>query len=109
VVISDLFGASGRRFLGALVAGERSPAALAALGDKRLRATRQQLEDALTGRFRDIHAFEISTHLRIIDAINEEITRLDDKIGEQLGPGPPDRAGLHGLRAGRRPRPRLRR
>ena len=40
VVISDLFGASGRRFLDALVAGERSPAALAALGDKRLRATR---------------------------------------------------------------------
>jgi transposase len=32
VVISDLFGVSGRRFLDALVAGERSPAALAALG-----------------------------------------------------------------------------
>ncbi len=57
VVISDLFGASGRRFLDALVAGERSPAALAALGDPRLKATRQQLQAALTGRFRDIHAF----------------------------------------------------
>jgi transposase len=84
VVISDLFGASGRRFLDALVAGERSPKALAALGDPRLRATRQQLEDALTGRFRDIHAFEISTHLRIIDAINDEIVRLDEKIEQQL-------------------------
>jgi len=28
VVISDLFGASGRRILGALVAGQRSPKAL---------------------------------------------------------------------------------
>ncbi len=84
VVISDLFGASGRRFLDALVAGERRPAALAALGDPRLKATRQQLEDALTGRFRDIHAFEISTRLRIIDAINDEIARLDEKIEEQL-------------------------
>ena len=84
VVISDLFGASGRRFLDALVAGERSPAALAALGDPRLKATRQELEDALTGRFRDIHAFEISTHLRLIDAINDEIARLDEKIEEQL-------------------------
>jgi len=84
VVISDLFGASGRRFLDALVAGERSPAALAALGDPRLRATRQELEDALTGKFRDIHAFEIKTHLRILDVINEEITRLDQKIEEQL-------------------------
>ena len=84
VVISDLFGASGRRFLDALVAGERSPAALAALGDRRLRATRQQLAGALTGRFRDIHAFEIATHLRLIDAINDEIARLDARIGQQL-------------------------
>lgn len=34
-VISDLMGASGRRFLQALAGGERSPAALAALGDSR--------------------------------------------------------------------------
>jgi len=88
VVISDLFGASGRRFLEALVAGERSPAALAALGDPRLRATRKELEDALTGRFRDIHAFEIATHLRLIDAINDEITRLDDRIAGQLAAVP---------------------
>ena len=88
VVISDLFGASGRRFLDALVAGERSPKALAALGDPRLKATRRQLEDALTGRFRDIHAFEIQTHLRLIDAINAEITRLDEAIGQQLAKVP---------------------
>ena len=88
VVISDLFGASGRRFLDALVAGERTPAALAALGDKRLKATRQELEEALTGRFRDIHAFEIAVHLRLIDAINAEITLLDEQIGQQLAPVP---------------------
>ncbi len=56
VVISDLFGVSGRRFLDALVAGERSPAALAALGDRRLRASTAELEAALTGRFREVHA-----------------------------------------------------
>ena len=37
------------------------------------KATRPELEEALTGRFRDIHAFEISMHLRLIDAINAEI------------------------------------
>jgi transposase len=84
VVISDLFGASGRRFLDALVAGERSPAALAALGDKRLKATRAELAEALTGRFRDIHAFEISVHLRLIDAVCAEITALDEQIGQHL-------------------------
>ena len=84
VVISDLFGTSGRRFLDALVAGERSPAALAALGDRRLRATPAELAAALTGRFREVHAFEISLHLRLIDTINDEIARLDARIEEQL-------------------------
>ena len=83
-VISDLFGTSGRRFLDALVAGERSPAALAALGDRRLRATPAELAAALTGRFREVHAFEISLHLRLIDTINDEIARLDARIEEQL-------------------------
>jgi transposase len=102
VVISDLFGASGRRFLDALAAGGRSPAALAALGDPRLKATRKELEDALTGRFRDIHAFEISTHLRLIDAINEEIARLDEKIGQQLAliPGTAPACAACGLAGG---------
>ena len=108
VVISDLFGASGRRFLDALVAGERSPEALAALGDTRLKATRRELEDALTGRFRDIHAFEIKTHLRLIDAINDEIARAGREDRAAAGAGPRDRAGLRRLRAGRRrPCPRL--
>ena len=88
MVISDLFGASGRRFLDALVAGERSPAALAALGDQRLRATRAELAGALTGRFRDIHATEIAVHLRLIDAICAEITLLDEQIEQQLAAVP---------------------
>ena len=83
-VISDLFGASGRAFLAALIAGERRPAELAKLGDPRLKASRKQLEEALTGRFRDIHATEISVHLRMIDAITAEIALLDDQIAKQL-------------------------
>ena len=87
-MISDLFGVSGRRFLDALIAGERSPAALAALGDYRLKASKATLEEALTGQFRDIHATEIAMHLRLIDAINAEITVLDAEI-EQLIPQVP--------------------
>ena len=84
VVISDLFGTSGRRFLDALVAGERSPKALAALGDYRLKASTAELEAALTGRFRDIHATEIAVHLRLIDAINAEIALLDEQVEQHL-------------------------
>ena len=83
-VISDLMGASGRRFLQALVNGERSPAALAALGDPRLHASQAELKEALTGRFRDIHAFEIGMLLELTDELTARITRLDGQIAAQL-------------------------
>ena len=78
--ISDLMGASGRRILDALVDGERNPKTLAALGDCRLKATPAQLETALTGRFRDIHAFEIGMLLELTDDLTAKITRLDQQI-----------------------------
>src|SRR6266581_661293 len=83
-VISDLMGASGRRFLQALVDGERSPAALAALGDPRLRASATDLKAALTGRFRDIHAFEIGMLLELTDELTGKIIRLDEQITAHL-------------------------
>src|SRR5262249_35331233 len=45
--VTDLLGVSARRMLQALADGETDPAALAALADKRLRATSAQLCDAL--------------------------------------------------------------
>jgi transposase len=46
-LVTDLLGASARRMLYALAKGETDPAALAALADRRLRATPEQLQDAL--------------------------------------------------------------
>lgn len=46
-LVSDLLGVSARRMLQALADGETDPAALAAMADKRLRATPAQLCDAL--------------------------------------------------------------
>ncbi len=46
-LVSDLLAASARRMLKALADGETNPAALAALADERLRATPEQLCDAL--------------------------------------------------------------
>ena len=46
-VVTDLLGASGRRILTALAAGQSDPEELAALGDARLKCTRQQMQDAL--------------------------------------------------------------
>lgn len=46
-LVSDLLGLSARRMLKAMAEGETDPAALAALADHRLRATPEQLRDAL--------------------------------------------------------------
>src|SRR5947208_10671307 len=46
-LVSDLLGASARRMLKALADGETIPATLAALADGKLRATQEQLRDAL--------------------------------------------------------------
>jgi transposase len=48
-LVSDLLGSSARRMLKALSEGEDDPAALAAMADRRLRATPEQLQDALSG------------------------------------------------------------
>jgi transposase len=47
-LVSDLLGASARRMLRALADGETNPTALAALAHQSLRATQQQLCDALS-------------------------------------------------------------
>ncbi|WP_326574274.1 transposase [Streptomyces sp. NBC_00481] len=55
-VVSDLFGVSGRAMLNALVAGERTPRALADLAKGSLARKKAALIEALTGQFEDHHA-----------------------------------------------------
>jgi len=49
VVASDIFGVSGRAMMAALIAGERSPKALAQLARTRMRGKISALEEAFTG------------------------------------------------------------
>src|SRR6266511_1869556 len=56
-VATDIFGASGRAMLEALVAGQRDPRVLAELAKGRLRVKHAALVEALTGQFSDHHAW----------------------------------------------------
>src|ERR1700739_574980 len=51
VVVSDIFGVSGRDMLAALVAGERNPRALAQLARRTMRRKITVLEEAFAGYF----------------------------------------------------------
>jgi transposase len=73
--VSDLLGVSARRMLKALAEGETDPAALAALADHRLRATPEQLRDAL-GACRQMNA----VHRRLIHLALQELQMIEEHI-----------------------------
>jgi len=75
--VSDLLGLSARRMLKALAGGETNPAALAALADERLRATPEQLCDAL-GACTELNA----VYRRLLKMALEELRLIDEQIGE---------------------------
>jgi transposase len=77
-LVSDLLGASARRMLKALAAGETNPAALASLADKNLRATPAQLCDAL-GACTELNP----VYRRLLTMFMEELQLIDQQT-EQL-------------------------
>ena len=89
-VVSDLFGASGRAMLAALVAGERDPKVLAELAKGQLKVKKAQLAEALCGRFRDVHAVEVGMLLDLIENLEAKTAQLTEKITAHL-------AGLPGV------------
>ena len=85
-VLNDVVGASGRRMLDALIAGETDPAALAALASPRVKASRTELCEALRGRVTPHHRFLLREHLAMIDHLRERIAVFDAQIGAALEP-----------------------
>lgn len=85
-VASDITGVSGRAMLEALIAGQRDPAVLADLAQRRMRSKIGALTEALRGRFNDHHAFMTRLFLDRIDAHTADIARLDERIEEAMTP-----------------------
>jgi transposase len=76
-LVSNLLGASARRMLKALADGETNPAALATLADKQLRATPEQLCDAL-GACTDLKP----VYRRLLKMVLEQLQFLEQQIGQ---------------------------
>jgi transposase len=85
-LVSDLFGFSSQRILGAIAQGETDPAQLAALADERLRATSEQLCDALGActELNPVYRRLISMALEELRLIDEQISRLDRELAGLL-------------------------
>jgi transposase len=87
-LVSDLLGASARRMLKAIADGERDPAALAALADRKLRATPQQLSDALGActELNPVYRRLIKMALEDLGSIEKRIVQLEQEMADLLRP-----------------------
>jgi transposase len=87
-LVSDLFGVSARRMLQALADGETSATALAALADIRLRATPEQLRDALGACAQLDSAYRklLKMALQELKLMEKHIAELDKQVGRLLKP-----------------------
>jgi transposase len=79
-VITDIVGKSGRAMIQALIAGETDPVKLAALADRRIRASAQELREALRGRVTDHHRFLLHLHLQHIEFADAAIQDIDRNV-----------------------------
>jgi transposase len=85
-VLTDVMGKSGRAIIEALIAGETNPAKLASLADRRVKASQEELREALRGRVRKQHRFLLRLHLNQIDSLAAAIATIDAQVEENLGP-----------------------
>ncbi len=83
-LLSDLLGVSGYRILRALAAGESDAARLAELGDERLRCTREQLVDALSGHVLPLHRQLLALYLDRYQMLAEQIGKLNQLTAEAM-------------------------
>jgi transposase len=83
-VASDVFGVSGRAMLKALIEAIASAEAMADLARGQLRRKRDDLVLALEGRMEEHHRFLLATQLRRLEAAEQDIAALDDRIEAKL-------------------------
>lgn len=84
--VSDLLGLSSRRILEALAAGEAEPERLAALADRALRATPENLCDALAAArtLGDVPRQLLKLFLERLALLESQIAKLDQTISVSL-------------------------
>jgi transposase len=85
-LVSDLLGASARRMLKALADGETNPGTLAILADRKLRATQEQLCDALGActELNPVYRRLLKMMLEELRLIDEQIDQLDQEMANLL-------------------------
>ena len=78
--VSDITGKTGISIIRAIVQGERDPHTLARMRHTRLKASREELAQALTGNYRQEHLFALAQALEGYDFIHQQIENCDRRL-----------------------------
>jgi transposase len=85
-VLSDVFGVTGRAILRVLIAGDTTPAQMAALAKGAARKKIPLLTEALAGQLADHQRFMLDLQLHRIEATEQQIDQCDVQIEARLEP-----------------------
>lgn len=85
VVVSDLHGKSARAMIKGLLAGE-TPEQVLSYADHRLKATKEELLDALDGELTEAHRLVVREEMAHVEYLEQRIDTLFQKLLEGLAP-----------------------
>ena len=80
VAIRDVTGKSGQKIINAILQGERDPKNLAALANYRVKKTKEEIAEALTGDWREEYLFELKQCYEIYCFLHAQVNECDKKI-----------------------------
>jgi transposase len=90
--ISDITGQTGQAIIRAIVRGVRDPAKLAKYRGGRIKASEEQIAQALTGSYRTEHLFALKQAFEAWQFYQKQLTQLDEQIRVHLEQMKQDRA-----------------
>ena len=83
-VLNDVMGKSGEAIVRAIVGGERDPAVLSRMCDRRVKADAATMARALQGNWRTEHVFALSQALERYDFFTGQIRAAEERVAETL-------------------------
>jgi transposase len=99
--VSDIDGVTGMAIVRAIVEGERDPAKLAGLRDRRCKKSEKEIAEHLTGTWRDEHLFNLAQAFKTLQFLDERLAEYDRKLAQMVAslaeesgnppPPPPDK------------------
>lgn len=86
VVLSDVFGSTGKKIMAEILKGDYQPEQLLYLVHGRVKASREDIKEALTGYVTEHHRFMLRTILSNIKKIESTIMEIEQQIAKMTEP-----------------------